>query len=131
MNDGSDNSEGAQVRFIGMLNTIYEKLSAEERSFLVELTRKATETREHAQVLQQQLVQTQLLLAVVVREHGLRSGDDARAVLRVSKAAFACVKGDLETWDEESHLVLSYKEGGTAEGPQPTPPADGEQRTPN
>lgn len=142
------NGDGAEVQFIGVLDSIYSKLDDDEKRFLMELTAKAGAMRQHAGAAQreldevkQMLVQTQMFLAVVVKEHGIRSADDGRAIMRLHRDAFGHVKGDLESWDEPNHFVLSYKDEAAKktgdgekvpeEGGLATPsPADAE-RTPN
>ena len=148
MSEQEEGNAGAGVQFIGVLNTIYKKLTDAEKQFLMDLTSKAGAMRKHAQdaqdqldETQQMLIQTQMFLAVLVKEHGVRSGDDSRAVLRLHRQAFEHVKGDLESWDEPDHFVLSYKESASkaaGEGDpvpgksgQNTPAPAGAERTPN
>lgn len=128
-------SEPDNIHFIGILDSIYAKLDEKERSALVALTQKAARTRESADQLQAQLLQTQMFLAVIVKEHGVRTSDDSRAILKLHKDAFGRLKGDLESWEEPSHMVLSYTDDATAreepEGPGGHTPAGSVERTPN
>jgi hypothetical protein len=140
MQDEFDKREAATVQFIGVLDTIYKKLTDEERRFLTGLTTKARAMRQHAQAAREQfeeaqqvLNQTQMFLAVLVREHGDRLNNEGRATLRLYRKAFEHVKGDLEIWDEPEHIVLSYKEAeaGTEEvGGDGMYPEEGRQNTP-
>lgn len=128
-------SEPDNIHFIGILDSIYSKLDEKERGFLQVLTQLAEQTRESAEQLQAQLLQTQMFLAVIVKEHGVRSADDGRAILKLHKDAFGRVRGDLESWEEPTHMVLSYTDDASArEEPEGAPghsPAGSVERSPN
>ena len=122
------------VAFIGVLDSIYKKLSEEERGLLLSIIKEGTHSKRELEQTQRTLVQTQMFLAVIVKEHGVRSADDARAILRLHKDAFGHIKGDLESWEEPAHMVLSYRDESAErdeEGLSARSRPDSDERSPN
>ncbi len=132
-------SDEADVKYIGILGAIFDKLAEEERAYVMALTSRATAATRQLQELEQILSKTQMCLAAVVKEHGQRSADDKQATLQLSYAAFDCLKGNLESWEEPGCMVMRYSDDADAGGDgsvsdkegQSTPPPAKAERTPN